>query len=163
MAGRALTGRRLGRQARALAGAAALIAALSATTPVAAAPANQPQPTTPQGQTAPAPGPTAPKEVAPYDDQLLRLAEILGTLHHLRPLCGADETQTWRSQMSSLIEAEQPAPDRRRRLIDRFNRAWRGVAEIHRTCTPAARELAQRLINEGTTLTHEVVSRWGAR
>ena len=41
---------------------------------------------------APAPA----QDVAPYDDHLMRLAEILGALHHLRPLCGADEAQVWR-------------------------------------------------------------------
>jgi uncharacterized protein (TIGR02301 family) len=138
-----------------MAGVLAIVVAMSA--PTIAAPAAPPA-----AVAAPA-APPAPKEIAPYDDQLLRLAEILGTLHHLRPLCGADEAQTWRNQMSSLIDAEQPAPERKRRLVERFNRAWRGVAEIHRTCTPAARDLAERLITEGAGLTHEVVSRWGTR
>jgi uncharacterized protein (TIGR02301 family) len=55
------------------------------------------------------------QETAPYDDHLMRLAEILGALHHLRPLCGAsDEAQTWRDQMTALVEAEQPSPERAR-------------------------------------------------
>ena len=32
----------------------------------------------------------------PFEDDLARLAEILGGLHYLRAVCGADEKQTWR-------------------------------------------------------------------
>ncbi|WP_228259675.1 TIGR02301 family protein [Siculibacillus lacustris] len=100
-------------------------------------------------------------ETAPYDDQLLRLAEILGALHHLRPLCGADEAQTWRNQMTVLLDAEQPAPERRRRLVDRFNQSYRGLAEIHRVCSATARDLAARYTAEGASLSRDVVARWG--
>jgi uncharacterized protein (TIGR02301 family) len=138
------------------------VAAGLATVFVAAGPTGSGNPP-PRAPTQTSAIPATPKETAPYDDQYLRLAEILGALHHLRPLCGADEAQTWRNQMATLIEAEQPAPDRRRRLVDAFNRSWRGVVEIHRTCSPVARELAQRLTEEGTRLTREVVARWGNR
>jgi uncharacterized protein (TIGR02301 family) len=102
------------------------------------------------------------QEVAPYDDQLMRLAEILGALHHLRPLCGAtDEAQTWRDQMTELVEAEQPSPDRAKRLVERFNHAYRALAATHRTCTDAARALIARYTVEGASLAQEVVVRWG--
>lgn len=105
--------------------------------------------------------PTRAEEAAPYDDHLMRLAEILGALHHLRPLCGADEGQVWREQMTALINAEQPSPDRARKLIDRFNHAYRGFAETHRTCTDAARALIDRYMTEGAALAQDVVVRWG--
>lgn len=98
---------------------------------------------------------------APYDDKLAELAEVLGALHHLRPLCGAPEAQTWRDQMTALLESEQPSPDRRRRLVDRFNQAYRGSAAVHRTCTPAARTLAETYRLRGEALGRELVSRWG--
>ena len=102
------------------------------------------------------------QETAPYDDHLMRLAEILGALHHLRPLCGAaDEAQTWRDQMAALVEAEQPSPERAKRLVDRFNHAYRGLAETHRTCTDTARALITRYTAEGAALAQEVVTRWG--
>ena len=101
------------------------------------------------------------EETAPYDDQLMRLAEILGALHHLRPLCGADEAQTWRDQMSALIAAEQPSSERAKRFTDRFNRAYRGLAETHRTCTDTARTLIARYTAEGAALAQDVVARWG--
>jgi len=108
-----------------------------------------------------APGRLAAQETAPYDDHLLRLAEILGALHHLRPLCGANEGQVWREQMTALIEAEKPAPERAKRLIDRFNHSYRGLAETHRTCTDTARALIERYTAEGAALAQEVVVRWG--
>ena len=32
----------------------------------------------------------------PYDDRLMRLSEILGAVHYLRELCGANDGQAWR-------------------------------------------------------------------
>ena len=46
------------------------------------------------------------QETRPYDDRLLRLAEILGTVHYLRELCGAREGQLWRERMRELMDAE---------------------------------------------------------
>ena len=50
---------------------------------------------------------------APFDGDLQRLAEILGALHYLRALCGANEGQKWRDEMQALIDAEAPSGDRR--------------------------------------------------
>src|SRR5690242_21962901 len=44
----------------------------------------------------------------PYDAPLVRLAEILGALHYLRPLCGAAETSRWRRQMGARGGAGTP-------------------------------------------------------
>src|SRR5205809_5360006 len=43
---------------------------------------------------------------APFDGDLQRLAEILGTLHYLRGICGSNEGAKWRNQMQALIDAE---------------------------------------------------------
>ena len=102
-------------------------------------------------------------EEAPYDDRLAELAETLGALHHLRPLCGAQEAQTWRDQMTAVLEAEQPSRERRQRLIDRFNQSYRGLAAVHRVCDPAARELAEIYRKRGEALGADLVSRWGHR
>lgn len=101
-------------------------------------------------------------EEAPYDDQLARLAEILGALHHLRPLCGASgEAQTWRDQMTAILDAEQPSRERRRRFVERFNRSWRAISSVHRACSPAARALAERWRLEGEALGRDLLRRWG--
>jgi len=50
---------------------------------------------------------------APFDGELQRLAEILGTLHYLRAICGANEGQKWRAEMQALVDAETPSGERR--------------------------------------------------
>src|SRR5262245_32661517 len=55
------------------------------------------------------PGQSAPSgdsEAKPYDQQVYQLAELLGAVHYLRELCGAEEGQTWRNQMRDLVSAE---------------------------------------------------------
>ena len=37
---------------------------------------------------------------APFDGELQRLAEILGTLHYLRGICGSNEGLKWRNEMA---------------------------------------------------------------
>ena len=75
---------------------------------------------------------------APFDSDLMRLAEILGALHYLRALCGANEGNKWRDQMSALLDAEAQSGDRRNRLVANFNNGYRNFQRTYRTCTPAA-------------------------
>jgi uncharacterized protein (TIGR02301 family) len=58
---------------------------------------------------------------APFDSDLMRLAEILGALQYLRGLCGANEGNKWRDQMTALLDAEAQSGDRRNRLVANFN------------------------------------------
>src|SRR5262252_7296536 len=85
---------------------------------------------------------------APYDGDMQRLAEILGALHYLRAICGANEGQTWRNEMQALVDAESPGGDRRDRLIGSFNRGYRGFQQTYRTCTPAANLAIRRSLEE---------------
>jgi len=97
----------------------------------------------------------------PYDADYMRLAQILGGLHHLRPLCGAREPQIWRDKMNALIAAENPSPERRKRMIDEFNRSYRTFAEIYRDCTPAAEAIIDQYLAEGARISEDVLSRYG--
>ena len=74
---------------------------------------------------------------APFDGDLQRLAEILGTLHYLRGICGSNEGPKWRNQMQALIDAETPSGERRARMIAGFNRGYNGFQQTYRSCTPA--------------------------
>ena len=96
-----------------------------------------------------------------YDPQMMRLSEILGALHYLRELCGANEGQLWREQMSTMINKEEPTPDRRAKMIARFNQGFRGFQETYRECTPAALEANSRYMEEGEKLSQEIPSRYG--
>jgi uncharacterized protein (TIGR02301 family) len=98
--------------------------------------------------------------VAPFDGSLQRLAEILGALHYLRNICGANEGQKWRNEMQSLIDAEAPSGDRRLRMISNFNRGYRGYQQSYRTCTPAAELIIRRYLEEGSKIAREMTARY---
>ena len=97
---------------------------------------------------------------APYDADLQRLSEILGALHHLRAVCGANEGQKWRNEMQALVDAEAPSGERRSRLITSFNRGYRGFQQAYRTCTPAADTAIRRYLEEGAKISREVTARY---
>lgn len=82
----------------------------------------------------------------------MRLAEILGAVHYLRALCGADEGQMWRLQMEALIEAEEPGRQWHTQLTEDFNRGYRNFERSYRQCTPSAVLATRRYMNEGAEL-----------
>lgn len=114
-------------------------------------------------QTAKTPTPKPRINVLPpaYDDQMMRLAEILGALHYLRKLCDSNEGQLWREKMTFLIANEEPTDERKARLIANFNKGFRGFREIYRECTPTAVTAANRYLKQGARLTAEIPDRYG--
>jgi uncharacterized protein (TIGR02301 family) len=97
---------------------------------------------------------------APFDNDLQRLAEILGALHYLRAVCGANEGQKWRNEMQALIDTEAPDGDRRRKIVASFNRGYRGFQQTYRTCTPAANLAIRRYLEEGSKISREITARY---
>ena len=97
---------------------------------------------------------------APYDRDLQRLAEILGALHYLRGLCGANEGGKWRNEMQALLDAETPTGERRDKLTASFNRGYRGFQQTYRTCTPAAGLVIRRYLEEGSKISREITARY---
>jgi uncharacterized protein (TIGR02301 family) len=97
---------------------------------------------------------------APFDNDLQRLAEILGTLHYLRGVCGSNEGAKWRNEMQALIDAETPTGDRRARMIAGFNRGYNGFQQTYRTCTPAASVAIRRYIEEGSKISRDLTARY---
>src|SRR5258705_2831831 len=97
---------------------------------------------------------------APFDGDLQRLAEILGTLHYLRGICGNNEGAKWRNEMQALVDAETPSGDRRARMIAGFNRGYNGFQQTYRTCTPAAGIAIRRYIEEGSKISRDFTARY---
>jgi uncharacterized protein (TIGR02301 family) len=97
---------------------------------------------------------------APFDGDLARLAEIMGALHYLRAVCGANEGQKWRNEMQALIDAEAPNGERRRKIVAGFNRGYRGFQQTYRTCTPAADLAIRRYLDEGAKIAREITARY---
>jgi uncharacterized protein (TIGR02301 family) len=109
---------------------------------------------------APAPPPPPPPASAPYDRELQRLAEILGSLHFLRDICGSNEGQKWRNEAQALIDAEAPGGERRDQLVASFNRGYRAFQQSYRTCTPAADFAIRRYLEEGARIAREITARY---
>lgn len=111
---------------------------------------------------APAPPPPAPEPPpAAYEKELLRLAEVMGSLAFLRGLCNAQDASEWPKRMQALIETEGTSPGRRERLAGAYNRGYRGFSITYRICTPSATEATSRYLKEGETLSRNIAGRYG--
>ena len=97
---------------------------------------------------------------APYEQNLLRLAEVLGSLHYLRNLCG-EKGDAWRKEMEELLATENPDETRRARFVASFNRGYRSFETVYATCTASAVESIRRYMKEGEALTRDVAARYG--
>ena len=97
---------------------------------------------------------------APFDAGLMRLAEVLGSLHFLRNLCG-DKGDQWRRTMERLLTAENPEPERRARFIANFNRGYRSFEGTYTNCTASATEAIGRYTVEGENLARDLAARYG--
>jgi uncharacterized protein (TIGR02301 family) len=120
------------------------------------APQAQPRPGQLQVQP-PTPSQNAP---APYDRDLQRLSEILGSLHFLRGICGSNEGQKWRNEAQTLIDAEAPSGERHNQMVASFNRGYRAFQQSYRTCTPAANFAIRRYLEEGAKIAREITARY---
>lgn len=93
----------------------------------------------------------------PYDTKLLRLSEILGAVHYLRELCGANEGQYWRDRMRELTDAEGSSALRKARFARAFNQGYRSYSRTYTTCSPSAQSAITRFLTEGTELSEGLV------
>src|SRR4051794_26465352 len=93
-----------------------------------------------------------PPDDRPYDTKLLRLAEILGAVHYLRELCGAQEGQLWRDQMEEILKHEGTTAVRRAKLVNSFNDGYRGYRRTYRSCTDSATLAVTRFTSEGAQI-----------
>jgi uncharacterized protein (TIGR02301 family) len=93
-----------------------------------------------------------PPDDRPYDAKLLRLTEILGAVHYLRELCGAQEGQLWRNQMKDILKNEGSTAVRRAKLVNSFNDGYRGYRRTYRTCTSSATLAITRFSTEGAQI-----------
>jgi uncharacterized protein (TIGR02301 family) len=121
-----------------------------------------PRPVQPQAQPQPQQEaqPQPQNRPAPYDHDLQRLAEILGSLHFLRGICGSNEGQKWRNEAQVLIDTEAPSGERHEQMIASFNRGYRAFQQSYRTCTPAADFAIRRYLAEGAKIAREITARY---
>jgi uncharacterized protein (TIGR02301 family) len=133
--------------------------------PFGSGPQSQPPPRPPQAaprvpKSEPQPDAAAPEVTTPYDPDLRRLSEILGALHFLRGICGANEAAKWRDEAQALIDAEAPMGKRHDAMVQSFNRGYLGFQQSYRTCTPAARIVIRRYLQEGARIARDITARY---
>jgi uncharacterized protein (TIGR02301 family) len=112
--------------------------------------------------TAPPPAPEPPEAPPPtYEPDLLRLAEVLGSLSYLTKLCGVKDSESWQIRMDQLLEAEGPTKTRKERLAGAYNRGYLGYQPAHRICSEGSRQAIDRLLEQGQKMTTELSRRYG--
>jgi uncharacterized protein (TIGR02301 family) len=98
-----------------------------------------------------------PGDTRPYDDKLLRLCEILGAVHYLRELCGANDGQLWRDRMKELMDSEGSSALRRAKLTRSFNNGYRSYSRTYNTCSTSAQTAINRFLAEGAEVASGLV------
>ncbi|MCW6510132.1 TIGR02301 family protein [Lichenifustis flavocetrariae] len=104
---------------------------------------------------------SVPDELPPYQGELERLAELMGTLTYMQDLCTAGGGIQWRNKMTELLAAEGISDLRRNRLAGAFNRGLRDYAVTYVRCTPAANVVVGRALDEAARLTRDLSARFG--
>ena len=97
-------------------------------------------------------GQVAAGDTRPYDDKLMRLSEILGAVHYLRELCGANDGQKWRDHMKELVDNEGSTALRRARLTRSFNNGYRSYSRTYSACSASAQTAIARFLTEGAEI-----------
>jgi uncharacterized protein (TIGR02301 family) len=85
------------------------------------------------------PASASPQRWYRWEQNLLDLSEILGTMHYLGRLCGSPYDQLWRDRMIVLLEEQAATGERYLRLVSRFNEGHDGTRRWYDRCSPAAR------------------------
>jgi uncharacterized protein (TIGR02301 family) len=107
-----------------------------------------------------APGAGARAADSPFEANLVRLSEVLGSLHFLRNLCG-EASDEWLDHMERLLEAEDPDDVRRAKFVANFNAGYQAFEANYTRCTPSAIEAISRYMKEGEKLTRDTAARFG--
>jgi uncharacterized protein (TIGR02301 family) len=95
----------------------------------------------------------------PYHPEMEHLAEKLGSLYFLDPLCKRSSAD-WRLQMGDLISLDLPDDDRRQRLIGAFNDGYAAYARLYRVCTVSANEALDRLLMDAEKTARDISTRY---
>ncbi|MFD2252038.1 uncharacterized protein (TIGR02301 family) [Pseudochelatococcus lubricantis] len=96
-----------------------------------------------------------------YENNLVRLSEVMGALSFLRALCGAPDAPEWHGRMAALIDSESRDAETRARLAGAFNQGYRGFSVTYRICTDAAQVSVARYLAEGERLSRAIAARFG--
>jgi|TARA_R110000824_G_scaffold118960_19_gene272711 uncharacterized protein (TIGR02301 family) len=91
-------------------------------------------------------------EAADLNKGLMRLAEIFGSVHHLRDVCGANDGPLWRNKMIDMMNAAALPSKDRQTMISRFNDAYYDARTRYPYCSSNAAKRANGLFDEAHRL-----------
>ena len=97
---------------------------------------------------------------APFDAGLMRLAEVLGSLHFLRNLCGEKGDQ-WRRTDGEAAGGRKPGAGAAGAVHRQLQPRLPLVRGIYISCTASATEAIGRYMKEGEALTRDIAARYG--
>lgn len=97
----------------------------------------------------------------PYDAELLRLSEILGSMHFLSLICRPDDGQIWHEKMQEVLATEGDTPLQKAKLVERFNFGFSGFQSTYRKCTASASIALDRYAREGQQIVETLTTEFG--
>lgn len=108
-----------------------------------------------------APAPAAPAPPPPYEPQLLKLAELTGTIAFMRGLCHDADAPQWRGRVEALIQSTAKSPAQRSALIGAYNRGYGSYALTYHRCTANARVVIDRAMARSRAIATTVMQDYG--
>ena len=85
---------------------------------------------------------------------------VVGALTYLRDLCGDGDGAAFRAKFADLVGAEGTTDARKESLAGAFNRGFRDYELTYRACTPTAREIVARFLDEAGRIAKDVANRY---
>ena len=98
------------------------------------------------------------QKTPPYENRLLRLSEIMGSLHFLTLLCRPSEGPIWHEKMNEILTVEAKTRLRKAKLTERFNSGFGSFQATYRKCTPSAETAMARYIAEAQTIVRNLTT-----
>lgn len=93
-----------------------------------------------------------------YDLGYVRMAEILGAVHHLRSICTPNEGAVWRNKMIDMLGYLPDQKSQQEIMISHFNSYYHRYERRYRSCTRDAAEEANQLFEEAQILARHLAS-----
>ncbi len=98
------------------------------------------------------------EKIPPYENRLLRLSEIMGSLHFLTLLCRPNEGTIWHTKMNQILKVEAKTELRKAKLTERFNSGFSSFQATYRKCTSSAETAMTRYIAEAQVIVRNLTT-----
>ena len=98
------------------------------------------------------------EKIPPYENRLLRLSEIMGSLHFLTLPCRPNEGTIWHTKMKQILEVEAKTELRKAKLTERFNSGFSSFQATYRKCSSSAETAMTRYIAEAQVIVRNLTT-----